>query len=689
MNYVLQYPGWTIVACFLAGLLYAVVLYFKERNLEGQASYIRWMLGFLRFGAITILCILLLGILIPTQDKIVEKPIIIVGQDNSGSIVSTSDSSYYKGQYKKQLEALTSQLSSKYQLEFFRIGAFSDISRDIDFKDKQSDIGSFFDEITDRYAGRNIGAVVLLSDGIYNKGGNPLALSENIHNTPIFTVALGDTSVKRDLRIEKLNHNKVAYQGNDFPVEVLVKADRLKGKSTKLRIFYKNEIIESKDIEIEQSVALYKFNFRIEAKNAGLQRYTVVLDSIDNEINYGNNATDFVIDVQNNRQEILLFANSPHPDIAVIRNVIEAQQSYKLDLKYAGDQIDDIKRYGLIILHQIPSVTATSQDLLNKIQNLKKPVLFMLGGQNNFGLFNQLKSGVSHLGFRGQMDAVNAEFMKDFTSFSLPPELFNVESRLPVMHVPFGNYKISNGVTAIANQKLGNLSKNEALMAINKWNGVRTGFILGEGIWRWKIKYASLTNSLVHKLIQYLVTREDKSFFRINSKREFTENEDVSFEAELYNDSYELVNSATVNIIVSSEQGEEYPFTFAPSGSAYTLNAGRLPAGTYNFKANVRYNGNDFERVGQFSVKSLTIEQNDLVADHNMLYQISSNSGGKMIPVSELDKLADDILSSGEIVDVSYPIDKQEEIINWKWIFFVLVALLSLEWFVRKRNGAY
>lgn len=689
MNYVLQYPGWTIIACFLAGLLYSFVLYFKERHLEGQASYIRWMLGFFRFSAVTILSILLLGILIPTQDKIIEKPIIIVGQDNSGSIVSTSDSSYYNARYKTQLETLTKELSSQYQLEFFRIGAFSDISRDIDFKDKQSDIGSFFNEIIDRYSGRNIGAVVLLSDGIYNKGGDPLSLSENIHNTPIYTVALGDTSVKRDLRIEKLNHNKVAYLGNDFPVEVLIKADRLKGKSTKLRILYNNEIIESKDIVIEQSIALYKYNFRIEAKYPGLQRYKVILDSVENEINYDNNAQDFIIDVQNNKQEILLLANSPHPDISVIRNVIEAHQSYKLDLKYAGDQIGEISRYGLIILHQIPSVTAPSQDLLNKIQNLKKPVLFMLGGQNNFGLFNKLKSGVSHLGFRGQVDAVNAEFMKDFTSFSLPPELFNVEGRLPVMHVPFGNYKVSNGVTVIANQKLGNLSKNEALLAINKWNGVRTGFIMGEGIWRWKMKYPDLTNSLVHKLMQYLVTREDKSFFRVNSKREFTENEDVSFEAELYNDSYELVNDAEVDIVISSSEGEDFPFTFIPSGNAYTLNAGRMKAGTYSYKANVRYNGNTYERTGQFSIKSLTVEQNNLVADHNLLYQISQNSGGKMIPVSDIDNLAQEILSSGDIVDVSYPLNKQEEIINWKWIFFVLVALLSLEWFMRKRNGAY
>jgi hypothetical protein len=30
-----------------------------------------------------------------------------------------------------------------------------------------------------------------------------------------------------------------------------------------------------------------------------------------------------------------------------------------------------------------------------------------------------------------------------------------------------------------------------------------------------------------------------------------------------------------------------------------------------------------------------------------------------------------------------------EPLINWKWLFGLLIALLSIEWFVRKRNGGY
>jgi hypothetical protein len=42
-----------------------------------------------------------------------------------------------------------------------------------------------------------------------------------------------------------------------------------------------------------------------------------------------------------------------------------------------------------------------------------------------------------------------------------------------------------------------------------------------------------------------------------------------------------------------------------------------------------------------------------------------------------------------DISSVSYMNEEVEDIINLKWIFFVLLALLSIEWFIRKRGGAY
>ena len=134
-----------------------------------------------------------------------------------------------------------------------------------------------------------------------------------------------------------------------------------------------------------------------------------------------------------------------------------------------------------------------------------------------------------------------------------------------------------------------------------------------------------LYNELVSNLVQYLSLKEDKRRFRINLNQNiFDENEAVYFDAELYNESFELVNEPDVSISISDVDGKEYNYTFTKSGNAYALNAGILPVGNYTFKANTTYNGEALSYSGQFSIQPIQLESYSLTADHNMLQPIES-----------------------------------------------------------------
>ena len=56
---------------------------------------------------------------------------------------------------------------------------------------------------------------------------------------------------------------------------------------------------------------------------------------------------------------------------------------------------------------------------------------------------------------------------------------------------------------------------------------------------------------------------------------------------------------------------------------------------------------------------------------------------------NEIEQLPETILNREDITAVSYINEEVEDIINLKWIFYVFLALLSIEWFIRKRGGAY
>ena len=48
---------------------------------------------------------------------------------------------------------------------------------------------------------------------------------------PLHTIALGDTTLQKDIRILRLLHNDVAGLGNRFPVEIELGAQGYKGPS--------------------------------------------------------------------------------------------------------------------------------------------------------------------------------------------------------------------------------------------------------------------------------------------------------------------------------------------------------------------------------------------------------------------------------------------------------------------------
>ena len=81
------------------------------------------------------------------------------------------------------------------------------------------------------------------------------------------------------------------------------------------------------------------------------------------------------------------------------------------------------------------------------------------------------------------------------------------------------------------------------------------------------------------------------------------------------------------------------------------------------------------------------METTRTIADHNLMYKLANGSGGEMFYPRELDKLGETIKNRDDIRNVIYEQTWFKEAIHLKWLFFVILALLSLEWFVRKHKG--
>mgnify|MGYP002622093830 CR=1 FL=1 len=688
-----ELPTWYILFCVLLGAGLSYILYRKESWLNESPKWVKWTLTAFRFIVISFICFLLLSPLIKTLVRTVEKPIIVLALDESESLRFVHDSTFLNQTLKKQFEDLADELSETYEVVQYSFGEKLSSQMDFQFRQKITDYSILFDEIQNRYVNRNIGAIILATDGIYNKGSNPVySIKENM---PIYTVALGDTTQKRDLILQQVSNNKITYLGNKFPVRIGVKAHGVSNESSNVIIKRNDKELFRQAVQFSPNKSYYEIDAIIEAKEVGLQTLKVYVEPIKGELTEKNNYQIASIDVLDGRQKILLLANSPHPDIAALKRAIETNENYEVISKLAADFNEKLNDYNLVILHQLPSMSNSITTTLQQIEQLKIPVLYVLGNQSDVRKFSQVNKFLNINGSQSRTNDAIASFNKDFPLFSISEEYVSVFKKFPPLQTPFGNYNSTVTEYPLFKQQIGIVSTKLPLISFYVEGETKAGVIAGDGIWRWSLEnYRQKQNHLafneiIGKTVQYLSVKADKSRFKVEVDNQFFENDIIQFEAELYNESYELTNEPEVKLVIKNKDGKAFNYSFGKTSNAYVLNIGTLPVGEYTYFAKTSFSGKDYTDKGEFIVKEIQLEEINLQANHTLLQNLAEKTNGGVVYPKDINTLGASISENNEITSISFSEEKLFDLINLKWIFFLLLIALSAEWLLRKRYGSY
>ena len=275
------------------------------------------------------------------------------------------------------------------------------------------------------------------------------------------------------------------------------------------------------------------------------------------------------------------------------------------------------------------------------------------------------------------------------------PKTIQFLANAPPLQAPFGSVEFSGAIDVLAYQKVGNIVLDMPLIYFSQKADSRFGVIMGEGIWRWRL-YEQMKNQstagfadFFGKIITYLAVKENKDPFRIQLENEFTENEVVLVGAELYNKSFDLINDPEVKFVFKNDKGDEFESFFVSTSNAYQLDLGKLPQGLYTWAASTSFQDKNYQKSGSFIVREVKIEFLNTVANHRLLNTIAENSGGRFYFPDELTALQTDLKNRDDMVTVVYQEKEFDDLIDYKWVFFLVVLLISVEWFVRKFQGAY
>lgn len=693
-----QYPAWFLIFCVLLGLGYALLLYYRDHTFREQSKNLNRWLGLLRWVTVTLLSALLLSPLLKSLLTETKKPVIVLAQDQSES-VGTDLQGPALEQYKQNWQSLREGLSADYEVHEIAFGDQVREGVDFAFNDKVTNFSELLRGVYDLYGGQNLGAVVIASDGVYNEGSNP-AYADVAISAPVYTVALGDTTPKKDLLVKRVFHNKIAYFGDKFTLQIDVAANNCPGQQTVLNI---SKIVDGQARQLQSIPVNISGNdffvtkeVQIEADQAGVAEYLITVAGLPGEATTSNNRKAIYIDVLDARQKILLLANSPHPDLSALKTTLDANKNYQVSLAYIADPGLDVGKYDFVVLHNLPSTSNDISGLLNTLNDRRIPRLFVAGMQTGYGALAKAQGLISMQSDGKQSDEVQGNVSAKFAAFSLDQKVAEELPKFNPLTSAFGNFGATPQGQVLLYKRIGKVDTDQPLLAVGETNGVKTGIFLGEGLWKWSLfdflqhQNHEIFDELIGKTVQYLSVKEDKRKFRVNQdKNIFNENEPITFGAELYNDSYELTNDPDVSMSIRNRDGKEFTYTYNKLGKAYSLNAGILPIGSYSYKAMTNFNGQSLAFEGRFSVQPIQLELFETTANHAVLRALSTKFGGETVFPAQLSSIAEKIKANQMVKPVIYQTTSTNPLINLKWIFALLALLLTAEWFLRRYFGAY
>ena len=681
---------WIIITAILTGLCYASLLYLFNKS-QHYSKALTTTLFILRAVVVGLLVLLFFNPYIKKKTNKIEPATIIIAQDNSNSLVLTKDSTFYKEQFPLILDTLINELEDNFIVDKYLFGNEVNEFTKLDYKDYYTDFHEVLENIKKNYYKKNVGAVVLLSDGICNKSHLP---EQNIESYPfpIYTVTLGDTTSYPDFYIKDVFYNKTSPANSIMPLRIVANANNCRNKQMKIKVLLNNEVIEETDVPVNSNRFSKTFDFNINSDDEGVKQIDIQISAIENELIKNNNSKRFFIEVVDKQYKALFYAKSPHPDLGSIKNILG--DHFEVNTIFSDDEIPDLKEYDILFLHQIPYFRMSNfEDLEAKLREDKNiPVFYIIGESTDFDAFNNLQTSMKIT--KGAVNSIldiKPHYNQNFGLFTIDNEVVEATNSYPPLSLPHLEFSLSSNHDMLLQMSINDILTQAPLLSFTTDSeGRKSAYLLGTGIWRWKLfNYYKENNhdnfeELLTKSVKYLLTEKDKELI-INYKENYFNNESIIFTADLRNPSQELINEPDLGIrIVNRHTKDIYEYNFLKKNKSYYLDVNNLPEGIYNFSAQAEYGGKTYQENGNFSVISIGAEAQDLVADARRMRLLAALTEGKNFGIKDINLVAAELENDERITSIMREETNYKDLINMKSIFFVILSLISIEWILRK-----
>lgn len=648
----------------------------------------------LRGSTLTLLILLLFNPFLQDQNIEIERPSILFYFDNSQSV--DINRGEYRGldTYNEIIEEVKNTTDSNFDYRYFlfdgNINEGSEITADGSTTHIQQVIEHIAENETD------VAAVVMISDGIYTRGRNPIFSAQSL-STPIFTIPIGDTTEVRDVRISNVDFNQIAYTNTTETIRVHIEQDGFTGETIDVQLQVDGELSESKNINFTETSSSHRLDFTVEFENPGFYKYEIIVPGLQDEFTLQNNTETFTIEVLDNKTQILSLAFEIHPDVSAIRRVMASDQQNEVTQStqlregiYTGvNPLETVDDFDLIVLHGLPDLQSSLTEWLETNNSI--PIVII---QSPNSYQNSVESTFfPHLvGTTGTI--MDIHMTLDEERFSHPLLEFDEPDfrRFPTLKSKRTNYQLSPLSTTLIGAEYRRTETVIPIVVTESDTERRHVFVNAFG-WH---RFEKSTNETVKafftdfftNIISWAATSpDDQSFVLEPAQSSFTENDPVLIRGTLVNERGDSESDAVIELqILDDVDGNDQSYRMRSIGNGnYEVDLGSFPEGLYEIVGLAEINNRQMGQANAvFSVRQSTLEFVNTKRNDQLLMQLAERTNGLFLSDTSLDLM----FSLLDQRDLNEPIERIEEQIKYMtdlpfW-FFLALLFLSAEWILRR-----
>ncbi|MFU8892098.1 MAG: MG2 domain-containing protein [Luteolibacter sp.] len=568
--------------------------------------------------------------------------------------------------------------------------------------------------------------IILLTDGIENTSSQRIeSVLQDLgaRGIPVFPVAIG-LEQPDDVSIRNIVMQEVAFSGDSVPVQVQILSKGYEKRTARLTIQLNDRQVFQRVVRLEGGLQFEDVEFNMDLYEKGAARVAVAIEPFEDEISTANNRVERSTRVVNEKVNVLYIEGNNRWEFRYLSAILKRDPrlnttfiSSSAGPEFARNSPEHIERfpskreeafkYDLIILGDVDSAFFSPEELalLEELIRDRGASLLVLCGPMHTPSSYSGTPVETLLPIRFDADAeweMTAESVypvltpEGRSSMVMvlendPEENDRVWSRAaPLDHLP-PLTGVKPGATILAT--LSDSTAGSQTYPLVAWHRYGTGKCMTfatDRLWRLRFKTGDKYHWRVwSQSIQFLTLSRlmgEHKRIRIETDRTlYQDGEQARLYAHVLDEDYEPVVQPSFTITVNGTDGNALRETLSlqadrTSPGLYEGYFTAPAAGRYRLEANE--DDAEISNTTEFQVATVNRELSDTNMRRDGLQRIAQLTGGTLLAPADLTKLGD-LLDSTPVTTTV----RSERPLWDNWLIAILlVALLGMEWILRRRN---